>query len=89
MKQRNSGLTSIGLLGIPILLAGKNMRRDEWKALRQLKTDKECMVLTADKGMALVVMVRHEYIKKPGHFWQTPVPIGPFQQIPPLSSRTD
>ena len=67
MKQRNPGLTSTGLLGIPILLR-PNLRIEEWKAPKQLKTDKDCTVLTADKGVALVVMGRQEYIKKPGHF---------------------
>ena len=32
--------------------------------MKQLKTDKEHIVLTADKGVALVVMDRQEYIKK-------------------------
>ena len=34
------------------------------KALKQLKTDKDHMVLTADKGVAMVVMDRQEYIQK-------------------------
>ena len=62
-----------------------NLRKEEWKALKQLKTDKEHMVLTADKGLTLVVMDKQECIKKAGYFWKTPTPIGPFQQIPPPS----
>ena len=34
------------------------------KAIKQLMADKDQMVLTADKGMALVVMDRKEYIRK-------------------------
>ena len=34
------------------------------KALKQLKTDKDHIVLTADKGVAMVVMDRKEYIQK-------------------------
>ena len=34
------------------------------KATEQLKADKDQMVLTADKGVALVVMDRKEYIRK-------------------------
>ena len=45
-----------------------SLRKEEWKSLKQQKTDKECMALTADKGVALVVMDRQEYIKKPGPF---------------------
>ena len=41
-----------------------NLRKEEKKALKQLKTDKEHIVLTADKGVALVVMDRQEYIHK-------------------------
>ena len=41
-----------------------NLRKEEMKALKQLKTDKDCMVLTADKGVAMVVMNRQEYIQK-------------------------
>ena len=41
-----------------------NLSKEEWKALKQLKTDKECIILTADKGVALVVMDRQEYTKR-------------------------
>ena len=41
-----------------------NLSKEELKALKQLKTDKECIVLTADKGVALVVMDSQDYIKK-------------------------
>ena len=34
------------------------------KALKQLKLEKNQMVLAADKGVAMVVMSRHDYIKK-------------------------
>ena len=40
------------------------LRKEEMKALKQLKTDKDHMVLTADKGVAMVVMDRQEYIQK-------------------------
>ena len=41
-----------------------NLRKDEIIAMKQLKADKNRMVLTADKGVALVVMDTVEYIKK-------------------------
>ena len=41
-----------------------NLRKEEIKAIKQLKADKDHMVLTADKGVALVVMDRSDYIKK-------------------------
>ena len=54
------------------------LSKEKWKALKQLKTDKDHIILTADKGVALVVKDRQDYIKKPGPFWKTPVFIGLF-----------
>ena len=45
-----------------------NLRKEEMKALKQLKTDKDHMVLTADKGVTMVVMDRQEYIQNVRHF---------------------
>ena len=36
-------------------------------ALRELKRDRDCIVLTADKGVAMVIMDRQDYIKKANH----------------------
>ena len=41
-----------------------NINRKELGALRQLRDDKSRMVLTADKGVALVVIDRTDYIRK-------------------------
>ena len=41
-----------------------NIKRKELEALRQLKEDKSHMVLTANKGVALVVIDRTDYIRK-------------------------
>ena len=41
-----------------------NINRKELEALRQLRDDKSRMFLTADKGVALVVIDRTEYIQK-------------------------
>ena len=41
-----------------------NIKRKELEALRQLKEDKSRMVLTANKGVALVVIDRTDYIRK-------------------------
>ena len=42
----------------------KNISREEMKALKELREDQDRMVLTADKGMAMVVMDRKEYQDK-------------------------
>ena len=41
-----------------------NLKKEEMVAMKQLKTDRNCMVLMADKGFALVVMDRSDYIRK-------------------------
>ena len=41
-----------------------NLSKDEIKAMKQLKADKDHMVLTTDKDVALVVMERSDYIRK-------------------------
>ena len=42
-----------------------NLNRAELQAIRELKRDKPRIVLMADKGVAMVVMNREEYINKP------------------------
>ena len=41
-----------------------NPTRGEKKAITELKKDKSRMVLTADKGVALVVLNTEDYLKK-------------------------
>ena len=43
-----------------------NLSRDGMLAIKQLKADKDCMIITTDKGMALVVMDRRGTSGKPG-----------------------
>ena len=42
----------------------QNLTKEEHKALEELKEDKTRMILTADKGVSIVVLDREEYIKK-------------------------
>ena len=41
-----------------------NITREERKALADLRKDKSRIILTADKGVSMVVMDREEYIRK-------------------------
>ena len=41
-----------------------NITKEEHVALENLMTDKDCIIVTADKGVALVVMDKTEYIRK-------------------------
>ena len=41
-----------------------NIHKEEYQALKQLKKDNTRMVLTADKGVSMVVMDRQEYTQK-------------------------
>ena len=40
------------------------LARQQAHAIRELKGDKDRLVLTADKGVAMVVMDRQDYINK-------------------------
>ena len=58
------------MLEEPLLLQDQNNKRqanvskEELKALKELKLDNSRLILTADKGVALVVIDKQEYIKK-------------------------
>ena len=41
-----------------------NITREKKKALRELKEDKDRIVLTVDKGVAMVVLDKREYLEK-------------------------
>ena len=41
-----------------------NISKEEFRALGELKMDNNRLILTADKGVALVVIDQAEYIKK-------------------------
>ena len=41
-----------------------NLTKAQNLALRELKRDRDCIVLTADKGVAMVIMDRQDYISK-------------------------
>ena len=41
-----------------------NLTKAQNLALREFKRDRNCIVLTADKGVALVIMDRQDYINK-------------------------
>ena len=41
-----------------------NITREEQKALAELRKDKNRIILTADKGVSMVVMDREDYIRK-------------------------
>ena len=41
-----------------------NISKEEYQALKEIKNDNTRMVLTADKGVSMVVIDKEEYIKK-------------------------
>ena len=41
-----------------------NMSKGEMAAIKQLKADKDRVILTADKGIALVILEKKDYIEK-------------------------
>ena len=44
-----------------------NITKEEFQAIKELKHDDNRIILTADKGVALVVLNKEEYIEKPEH----------------------
>ena len=48
------------------------IHKEEYQALKQLKKDNTRMVLTADKGVSMVVMDREEYIQKSDELLKQP-----------------
>ena len=44
-----------------------NLTKTQNLALRELKRDRHCIVLTADKGVAMVILDRQDYINKANH----------------------
>ena len=47
-----------------------NLRKEEITAIKQLKADKERIILTVDKGIVLMAMDRNDYIKKANELLQ-------------------
>ena len=41
-----------------------HISKEEWKAIKELRSDKERLVVTADKGVALVVMDKKDTSQK-------------------------
>ena len=44
-----------------------NLTKSQLQAIRELKRDRDHIVLTADKGVAMVIMDRQDYINKSKH----------------------
>ena len=49
-----------------------NISKEEFKAIRELKEDDSRIILTADKGVVMVVLNKEEYIKKAEHLLNQP-----------------
>ena len=65
-----------------------NIKKEEAKAIQDLKRDKERIVLTPDKRVSMVVMDKEDYIKKSEellHHQHTKN----YQQTPQQNTRTD
>ena len=62
---------------------------EEHRALTELKQDTSRMVLTADKGVAMVIMDKQDYTNKAHSLWQTPTPIGFSTKTLQINSKTN
>ena len=81
--QRNSGQISTVFYGV--LTPKANLSKAEQWAIKELKGDKSRKILTADKGVTIVVMERREYIDKSNNLLvqpaYKPIPTDPTNRI--------
>ena len=59
-----------------------NLSKDEMKVIKQLRADKDHMVLNADKDVALVVIDRKDYIRKARNLLEDTTTYRPIQSDP-------
>ena len=64
-----------------------NITIEERRALAELRKDKSKIILTADKGVSLVVMDREEYVRKSTRITGPTRNTSPSQMIQPPSTR--
>ena len=63
-----------------------NLNPSQCRALTQLKQDNSRVVLTADKGVAMVIIDQEDYTK-PKPYYKTPTPTKYSQRIPPANLK--
>ena len=68
---KNLGLKSIESQGLPTH-PKPNLTKAQSQAIRELKRDRDHIVLTEDKGVAMVIMDRQDYINKSKHLLNQP-----------------
>ena len=66
-----------------------NITADEHKAIKELREDQSRVVLTVDKGVAMVVIEKQDYTDKAFSYSQTPIHIGSSIRTPSLDSKTN
>ena len=65
-----------------------NLTKAQSQAIREIKRDKDCIVLTADKGVTMVIMNRQEYINKSKHLLNQPTCMAiPWDPTKPLKTN--
>ena len=65
-----------------------NLSKDEMMAIKQLKMDKDRMMLNTDKDVAVVVMGRKDYIKKARELLEDTIIYRPIQSDPTNKLKT-
>ena len=61
-----------------------NLTKAQNAALRELKRDRDCIVLTANKGVAMVVMDKQDYINKANQLIKIPIKLSLRTPLTPL-----
>ena len=64
-----------------------NLTKEEFKAMKELKSDGDHIILTPDKGVALVVMDKSHHIKKVNELLEDTNTYRPLNMDPPTNRR--
>ena len=84
-KPRNLEQASTEYLEVLTPTTKPNLTNEELKVLAELRNDSNRIVLTADKGVAMVVMDRKDYIRQPTFYLNQH--IGPLTGIQQTNAR--
>ena len=65
-----------------------NLTREEFRAMKELKSDRDHIILTADKGVALIVMDKSDYIRKMTELLEDTKTYRPLKMDPTIQQKS-
>ena len=64
-----------------------NLTKEEFKAMKELKSDRDCIILMADMEVVVVVMDKSDYIRKMRELLEDTNTYRPLNMAPPSNKR--